>query len=389
MSTTVASPPPHSSPHAHLELLSSTAILKKVMDTKVSEWKQQQLQLQMQSPSTSPKKSEESTVPSATLTPIKSTVPPMMMETTSPKEATAQPLPPRGDPLDGPKVPNLMAEKSSSTQAAPVPPGPTTVSPIFMDGRLAYRYAVPTSYGSLLLAPPPAAQAAPHHMMQHHHPHLLALATNPMAAAHMMAAGSKVLVYGGGPSSAFQKPLVIMKEAAPDARQTSPTTAASGNQQQAAGERETTPATPSTAAYEALIQENLRLQQQMAQKDDLIATLQSKADGLETQIGELRQLPTGKISHIPLEDMIRIMQTYGSEVSNQTLPKRKQPIQKASIVRQFRRWNPEFFRFFVHVNGEWVPRLGKEGELKRRAEKRRAVMKTKRAGSPDSTTSHH
>jgi hypothetical protein len=87
--------------------------------------------------------------------------------------------------------------------------------------------------------------------------------------------------------------------------------------------------------------------------------------------------------------MIRIMQDYGSEVSNQTLPKRKQPIQKASIVRQFRRWNPEFFRFFVHVNGEWVPRLGREGELKRRAEKRRGhYLKNKTAGSPDSAQSH-
>lgn len=69
-------------------------------------------------------------------------------------------------------------------------------------------------------------------------------------------------------------------------------------------------------------------------------------------------------------DMIRIMQDYGSEVSNQTLPKRKESIKKASIVRQFRRWNPEFFRYFIHVNGEWVPKLGREGELKRRAEKR-------------------
>jgi hypothetical protein len=86
--------------------------------------------------------------------------------------------------------------------------------------------------------------------------------------------------------------------------------------------------------------------------------------------------------------MIRIMQDYGSEVSNQTLPKRKQPVQKASIVRQFRRWNPEFFRFFVHVNGEWVPRLGREGELKRRAEKRRGIVKNKGAESPDSAQSH-
>lgn len=79
---------------------------------------------------------------------------------------------------------------------------------------------------------------------------------------------------------------------------------------------------------------------------------------------------------------MRIMQEYGSEISNQTLPKRKQPIQKASIVRQFRRWNPEFFRYFVHVNGEWVPRLGRQGELKRRAEKRRSFIKSKAVGGP-------
>jgi hypothetical protein len=72
-------------------------------------------------------------------------------------------------------------------------------------------------------------------------------------------------------------------------------------------------------------------------------------------------------------DMIRIMEEYGSEVSNQTLPRRKHNIKKASIVRQFRRWNPSFLQYFVHVNGEWVPKLGREGELRRRAEKRRQI----------------
>jgi len=76
-------------------------------------------------------------------------------------------------------------------------------------------------------------------------------------------------------------------------------------------------------------------------------------------------------------DMIRIMEEYGSEVSNQTLPKRKDSIKKASIVRQFRRWNPEFFRYFIHANGEWVPKLGKEAELKRRAEKRRTAKRSR------------
>lgn len=75
----------------------------------------------------------------------------------------------------------------------------------------------------------------------------------------------------------------------------------------------------------------------------------------------------------PYSDMIRIMQEYGSEVSNQTLPQRKSCIKKASIVRQFRRWNPEFFQYFIHVNGEWVPKLGRDAELRRRADKRRLL----------------
>ena len=80
--------------------------------------------------------------------------------------------------------------------------------------------------------------------------------------------------------------------------------------------------------------------------------------------------------------MIRIMQEYGSEVSNQTLPQqRKQSIKKASIVRQFRRWNPDFFRFFLHHNGEWVPKLGREGELRRRAEKRRLLLIAKQSSN--------
>ena len=85
--------------------------------------------------------------------------------------------------------------------------------------------------------------------------------------------------------------------------------------------------------------------------------------------------------------MIRIMQEYGSEVSNQTLPQqRKNSIKKASIVRQFRRWNPEFFRYFLHVNGEWAPKLGRDGELRRRAEKRRILLFAKQQQTPTQET---
>ena len=82
------------------------------------------------------------------------------------------------------------------------------------------------------------------------------------------------------------------------------------------------------------------------------------------------------------------MQTFGSEVSDHThLPssllggnQSKRQIQKASIVRQFRRWNPNFHEFFEHRAGKWVPKLGIEGELERRA-KNRALRRQQKAAA--------
>lgn len=144
----------------------------------------------------------------------------------------------------------------------------------------------------------------------------------------------------------------------------------------------------SSPSREDMARQISELREQLSDKDMIASSLQHRVNYLENQIHELRQLPTGKISHIPVIDMIRIMQAYGSEVSNQTLPQqRKQSIKKASIVRQFRRWNPNFFQFFLHHNGEWVPKLGKEGELRRRAEKRRLLLITKQsAGIKSSET---
>jgi hypothetical protein len=70
--------------------------------------------------------------------------------------------------------------------------------------------------------------------------------------------------------------------------------------------------------------------------------------------------------------MLEIMRDYGSEVSDTAMPPRKSYVQKASVVRQFRRWNPNFTEWFVHVNGKWMPKLGKDGELKRRHDARLA-----------------
>jgi hypothetical protein len=82
-------------------------------------------------------------------------------------------------------------------------------------------------------------------------------------------------------------------------------------------------------------------------------------------------------------DMLSIMHEYGSEVSDTAMPPRKTFVQKASVVRQFRRWNPTFLEWFEHVNGKWVPKLGKAGEIRRRQEARRsaATQRKKKPGS--------
>ena len=74
---------------------------------------------------------------------------------------------------------------------------------------------------------------------------------------------------------------------------------------------------------------------------------------------------------------MEIMSVYGSEVSETSVPPRKENVQKASVVRQFRRWNPNFFEFFIHKDGKWTPKLGKEGELKRREVARKMARKNK------------
>lgn len=54
-------------------------------------------------------------------------------------------------------------------------------------------------------------------------------------------------------------------------------------------------------SYQALVRENYHMRDQLLDKDAVISSLQQRVNQLETQISELRQLPTGKISHIPIE----------------------------------------------------------------------------------------
>ena len=81
-------------------------------------------------------------------------------------------------------------------------------------------------------------------------------------------------------------------------------------------------------------------------------------------------------------DMLSIMHDYGSEVSDTAMPPRKSYVQKASVVRQFRRWNPNFLEWFEHVSGKWVPKLGKAAELARRIEARRDAAVTRKKKTP-------
>lgn len=54
-------------------------------------------------------------------------------------------------------------------------------------------------------------------------------------------------------------------------------------------------------SYDTLARENFHMREQLHDKDAVISSLQQRVHQLETQISELRQLPTGKISHIPIE----------------------------------------------------------------------------------------
>ena len=56
-----------------------------------------------------------------------------------------------------------------------------------------------------------------------------------------------------------------------------------------------------SVALDELMHENRMLKQELKEKDIVNSSLQHRVNYLENQIHELRQLPTGKISHIPIE----------------------------------------------------------------------------------------
>jgi hypothetical protein len=88
--------------------------------------------------------------------------------------------------------------------------------------------------------------------------------------------------------------------------------------------------------------------------------------------------------------MLAIMDEYGSEVSENRAPAKRKTdtatLKKSSVIRQFRRWNPNFLDHFAYRHGQWVAKLGRVGELKRRAEARRQACRERSSSSSNKMT---
>ena len=278
---------------SRLELLSNTAMLKTVMDN------------EQQKSSTTPVATQTKGASAVVASPPNAAAVAKVVS----RETLVQ------TPVENIQKPVVVVEKSSlspemtsphqnsmlspfATVTAGSSPGSTgTVHRATLTPASSYASLLAPSSGSvagtpvaLASTPTPAAFALPSLALAHLSP-AMQMQMAMMATANTM--------YGSGPSSAFRKPYLpdtgtlgapATVTASPSmdytSRHASPT-------QSAGGQR--------AASYEALLQENLRLKQEASLKDETIASLQAKADGLEKQIVELRQLPTGKISHIPIE----------------------------------------------------------------------------------------
>ena len=70
--------------------------------------------------------------------------------------------------------------------------------------------------------------------------------------------------------------------------------------------------------------------------------------------------------NVSVTAMKPLMQVYGPEIYISP-EKRNICISEISLRKQFRKWNPNFFVYFeMDIHFQWLPRMGKETELKRR-----------------------
>jgi len=300
--TTSSSPTNHN--QARLELLSNTAVLKKVMEDRNAS-------------------SAKTTLAAAAPTPAKPAVvtaveSPITTTPTMPSSATTT-------PTTSADLHKPVAEKISlpSPALAGIVSGQTTPASLASNNVPAgtpSSLKTVSSYASLL-APSlsttmaQAANASPAPAL----PPFAAFQQFPHSMA--MAAVMASAMYGNGvPSnansrntsasnnvhgSAFSTPYYLLHKRAgmvpPSFRP--PVTVTASPSMDSLGDHHGSAAQTQQQAlsYQVLLQENLRLKQESAEKDELVKQLRQKVDGLEQQIVELKQLPTGKISHIPIE----------------------------------------------------------------------------------------
>lgn len=81
--------------------------------------------------------------------------------------------------------------------------------------------------------------------------------------------------------------------------------------------------------------------------------------------------PSRNHNEIPLPTMLQVMKVFGPEGLH---PWRKDihKLDKSSIIRLFKQWNPHFFVWFHKRKGIWVPLLGFQQESARRKLSRKA-----------------
>jgi hypothetical protein len=123
----------------------------------------------------------------------------------------------------------------------------------------------------------------------HHHPYSTLSSSSMMErqpGGHHMLADGGVGVYAGG---------------RPDRLSPLPRSNSSTSDEAAAA---AVVVADSMHRYEGLARENHHMREQLKEKDVVVSSLQQRVAYLENQINELRQLPTGKISHIAVRQVV-------------------------------------------------------------------------------------
>jgi hypothetical protein len=281
--------------HARLDLLSSASLLKNVMDKS-----------QTKKDSSSPSCSKENDGNHGDAMDSNFTPPKCKGRNDNRRNSSASAVTlTAGESTSGSAAPNSApVEKSSSESPATVIASSTSFPP------------TTSSYAALLTGRTPVGYYHYQQQQQQQLSHQLS------ALAHLphFQKSAVAMIANANHTGAFHKPFATAapvprmtnsKENVPPffrsvtqhQQQQSPGEGREQQQQQGGAFHNTATGSTSTNtfSYQVILAENMRLKEELKEKEMAMKTLQTKADGLEKQIGELRQLPTGKISHIPVE----------------------------------------------------------------------------------------